>query len=682
MANRLIDQNSPYLLQHAENPVDWYPWGPEALEKSRQEDKPIFLSIGYAACHWCHVMAHESFEDPDTAVLMNEHFINIKVDREERPDLDNIYMSAIVATTGHGGWPMSVFITPDGKPFFGGTYFPPVSRHNLPAFREVLIRIIHVWQHDREQVLDSASKITEYLKNANSIAEKRQGLTNKDLDQAVNTLSQAYDWKFGGWGSAPKFPQSMTIEFLLRRAVRGDTLARDMAVHALDAMALGGMYDVVGGGFSRYSTDNLWKVPHFEKMLYDNAQLALAYLHAYLITGSAGYRDIVVKTLDFMRRELSDPSGGYYSSLDADSEGEEGKYYVWTPEELKEAIQDQAAFELYQAAYGVIENGNFEGKNILQRLLPDQELADRFNLPAREIPSRLEQLHSLVLKTRQMRVPPGIDDKALAMWNALALMAFSEAARYLSPEYLATAMHIGDFIKGNLYQNGLLLRSWRNNQAQHPAVLEDYGASILGFLSLYQSDPQPQWFEMAVRLAEEMIVHFQHPQGGFYDTRDDQTDLIFRPRDLQDNATPSGNALAVTALLQLSFYTGRVEWEEIAERMLANIGPSASRYPTAFACWLSAADFYANPVAEVAIVGDLAAPGTKELIKVLWSEYRPDMVSACATLPVPPTSPMLIQDRQMVNHLPTAYVCERMTCQLPVNGPEDLRKQLIRRADP
>ncbi len=286
MTNRLSDQNSPYLLQHAENPVDWYPWGPEALEKSRQEDKPIFLSIGYAACHWCHVMAHESFEDPDTAALMNEHFINIKVDREERPDLDNIYMSAVVATTGHGGWPMSVFITPDGQPFFGGTYFPPVSRHNLPAFREVLIRIIHVWQHDREQVLDSASKITEYLKNANSIAENRQGLTNKDLDQAVYNLAQAYDWKFGGWGSAPKFPQPMTIEFLLRRAVRGDTLARDMAVHALDAMALGGMYDVVGGGFSRYSTDNLWKVPHFEKMLYDNAQLALAYLHAYLITGN------------------------------------------------------------------------------------------------------------------------------------------------------------------------------------------------------------------------------------------------------------------------------------------------------------------------------------------------------------------------------------------------------------
>ena len=367
MANRLSDENSPYLLQHAENPVDWYPWGSEALERARQEGKPIFLSIGYAACHWCHVMAHESFEDAETAALMNKHFINIKVDREERPDLDHIYMNAVVATTGHGGWPMSVFLTPEGQPFYGGTYFPPVSRHNLPSFRDVLSRIIQVWSQDREQILVSAAKITEYLKNAENIPENRQSPGNEDLDQAVQNLAQAFDWKFGGWGSAPKFPQPLAIEFLLRRARRGDTLAGDMAFQTLDAMARGGMYDVLGGGFSRYSTDNDWKVPHFEKMLYDNAQLALVYLHAFSLTGRPEYREIVVKTLDFMMRELSDPGGGFYSSLDADSEGDEGKYYVWSLAELRAILEDNDEFELFAAAYGVTERGNFEGKNILQR---------------------------------------------------------------------------------------------------------------------------------------------------------------------------------------------------------------------------------------------------------------------------------------------------------------------------
>jgi uncharacterized protein len=676
MTNHLLNENSPYLLQHANNPVDWYPWGPEALERSRLEAKPIFLSIGYAACHWCHVMAHESFEDPETATLMNKHFINIKVDREERPDLDYIYMNAVMATTGQGGWPMSVFLTPDGQPFFGGTYFPPVRRHNLPAFREVLTRIVQVWNEDREQILVSAAKITDYLKNTNTISENRQVLENKDIDQAVYNLAQAYDWKNGGWGSAPKFPQPMTVEFLLRRAMRGDKLARDMAIHTLDAMARGGMYDVVGGGFSRYSTDNSWKVPHFEKMLYDNAQLSLVYLHAYLITGNSAYRNIVEKTLGFVQRELTDPAGGFYSSLDADSEGEEGKYYIWSSEELKTIFQDQNAFAIYQTAYGITETGNFEGKNVLQRVLTDQELTERFNLPEREVAPLLERLNELLMQARLSRVPPSADNKVIGMWNALALIAFSEAARYLDDGYLQLAIHNGRFLKHHLYQDGVLLRSWRKGKAQHAAYLEDYAGMILGFLSLYQSDPDPEWFEWAYQLADEMIQHFLNPGGGFFDTRDNQDSLILRPQDYQDNTTPSGNSLAATALLQMSIYSGRMEWKDMAEQALVKMGASAIRYPTAFSYWLSVEDFNINPAQEVAILGDPTSPATQSLVKVLWSRYRPNLVAARGSLPIPTASPMLLQERMMVNNLPTAYVCENMSCQLPVNDPEDLRRQL------
>lgn len=400
MPNRLAQENSPYLLQHKDNPVDWYPWGEAALEKARREDKPIFLSIGYAACHWCHVMEHESFEDPEIAALMNEHFVNIKVDREERPDLDNIYMGAVVAMTGQGGWPMSVFLTPEGDPFFGGTYFPPQRRHNIPAFREVLLGIAKSWREEQAKIRENGQKIAQRLSSSIRRRAPAGKIRAETLEKAAMKLAQSYDWRNGGWGSAPKFPQAMAIEFALRRATRGDNMALDLAIHALRAMAKGGMYDLVGGGFSRYSVDDHWLVPHFEKMLYDNAQLASAYLHAYLMTGEDQFRRVCESTLEFVLREMSHDRGGFYSSLDADSEGEEGKFYVWTPEEIQAAIPGEEDAKLILAAYGVTGKGNFEGKTVLQRILDDEQIAEEFDLPVEKIPDKLDQLHVQLLQAR------------------------------------------------------------------------------------------------------------------------------------------------------------------------------------------------------------------------------------------------------------------------------------------
>ena len=410
MTNRLANENSPYLLQHSNNPVDWFPWGEEALELSRQENKPIFLSVGYAACHWCHVMEHESFEDPAIARIMNEHFINIKVDREERPDIDNIYMQAVVAMTRQGGWPMSVFLTPDGKPFYGGTYFPPFRRYNMPTFKEILLTIARLWQEDREQLLESSENISQHLMQQFSAPSEDDTLDHQKLEEVTLTLAQSYDWENGGWGQSPKFPQPMIIEYLIQRGTRGDQMALDMAIHVLHAMAKGGMYDVVGGGFARYSVDKSWQVPHFEKMLYDNAQLALCYLHAYLVTGEPGFRLICEQTLNFVLREMTHFQGGFFSSLDADSEGKEGNFYIWTPEEIKNTIKNPEDANLILSAYSITPTGNFEGKNILQRVLSDQQIAADFNISIKEVPSRLAELHNLLLEARSNRVRPRTDD--------------------------------------------------------------------------------------------------------------------------------------------------------------------------------------------------------------------------------------------------------------------------------
>jgi uncharacterized protein len=673
MSNRLNESNSPYLLQHAGNPVDWYPWGEEALEKARLEDKPIFLSIGYAACHWCHVMAHESFEDPETARLMNENFVNVKVDREERPDLDSIYMNAVVALTGQGGWPMSVFLTPEGVPFYGGTYFPPVPRYNMPSFKDLLLTLARMWKEDREKMLKAGNELVDHLRGSYALPEGQGPLSEETLEQAAMGLAQSYDWKNGGWGRAPKFPQPMAIEFLLMRAAKGDRSALDIATHALRAMAKGGMYDVVGGGFARYSTDNEWLVPHFEKMLYDNAQLALAYLHGYLLTQDEAFRRVCEETLDFISRELTDPQGGFYSSLDADSEGEEGKFYVWSEAQIREALPDPADADLIVAAYGVTPPGNFEGQNVLQRALDDQALADRFNLPVQEVPHILRQLHDRLLEARGQRVRPGTDDKALTAWNALALVAFSEAGRYLERrDYAEMAMRNSRFLLSELRSEGQLLRSWRAGNASQPAFLEDYASLILGLLALYQTDPRPDWFEPAVSLAEKMVDHFSDPAGGFFDTRDDQPTPVTRPKDIQDNATPSGNSLAVNALLQLSAFTGRGEWRDRAENLLASLQDAFSRYPTAFGKWLCALDFALYPTRQVAILGDTGSPGTDRLVGALWATYRPHLVAAIAPYPPPPGSPELLADRPLLDGRPTAYVCRNFICLRPVGQPEEL----------
>ena len=684
MANRLAAENSPYLLQHSENPVTWYPWGEEALEKARREDRPIFLSIGYAACHWCHVMAHESFEDPRIAALMNENFVNIKVDREERPDLDSIYMEAVVAMTGQGGWPMSVFLTPDGRPFYGGTYFPPVRRYGMPSFQEVLQAIAQAWRQDRDRLFKAGDQITEHLRSSQGVGASSQPLDGDRLDRAALALGQAYDWQHGGWGQAPKFPQPMAVEFLLRRAARGDQFARDMAVHALRAMSRGGMYDVVGGGFARYSTDDRWLVPHFEKMLYDNAQLARAYLHGYLLTQEQEFRRVCEETLDFIIRELMahDESGallhgGIFSSLDADSEGEEGKFYVWTADEIRAGLSHPGDTEFLLAAYGVTEEGNFEGKNVLQRALSDDDLAARFQMEAFQVAPRLQALHARLLAFRAQRVRPGTDDKVLVAWNALALSAFAQAARYLErPDYLEIARQNADFLITELNPKDRLLRSWRNGQARHNAYLEDFAALILGLLDLYQSDPDTWWFRSAVDLADEMVTHYKDPAWGFFDTRDDQGPLLTRPKDLQDNATPSGSSQSALALLQLSAFTARGDWRDMAEEMLRSISSSAVRYPTAFSNWLCAADFAIGPVLEVALLGELEDPRTAAMIAEIWKNYHPNLVLAASPYPPPDSAPPLVQERPLVGDGPAAYVCQQFVCLRPVNSPEDLRAQL------
>jgi uncharacterized protein len=680
MPNQLADQSSPYLLQHANNPVNWYPWGAEALTKARMENKPIFLSIGYAACHWCHVMAHESFEDEQTAAFMNEHFVNIKVDREERPDIDAIYMQATVAMTGSGGWPMSVFLTPDLKPFYTGTYFPPVQRYNMPAFREVLAGIARAWKEEPEEITRVGGQVASHLQQALTSDQSGQtAFARDDLSAVAKALVDSYDWGYGGWGSAPKFPQPMTIEFLLRRHVAGNPDTLKAAVHVLNAMARGGMYDVVGGGFSRYSVDNFWRVPHFEKMLYDNAQLARAYLHAWQITKDPHLKQIVVEILEFVARELTHPAGGFYSSLDADSEGEEGKFYVWTLEGIREVLGTDSEF--FEAAYGISERGNWEGKTVLQRALDDPSLAARFKLEPQGVRDKLADGHSRLLSARAARLRPGTDDKILTAWNGLMLAAAAETARViddpdLQHKYLVMARRNADFLLDALRPGGKLKRSWRQGKITNEVFLEDYAALILGLLELYQTDFQAKWFGVAQELAAEMIDLFSDPNGGFFDTGRDSEELLLRPKDLQDNATPSGNALAAEALLRLAALNENGMYRDLAEKALRLIANPALRYPTSFARWLSAADFALGNVKQVAVMYEANLDETRELLKTIQSEYRPNMVVAASSYPPSKSAPSLLMERPLRDGKPTVYVCEGFVCRMPVTSISDLQELL------
>jgi uncharacterized protein YyaL (SSP411 family) len=673
--NKLAESTSPYLLQHAHNPVDWHPWGPQALARAKAEDKPIFLSIGYAACHWCHVMAHESFEDPDTAAFMNEHFINIKVDREERPDIDGIYMQAVIAMTGSGGWPMSVFLSPDLKPFYSGTYFPPVRRYNMPSFREILSGLANAWKNDRDEIEKVGLQIAGHLQHQNR--DQKSGLLEREhLDAIAKAMSDSYDWGYGGWGDAPKFPQAMAIEFILHHSVSNKHQQYFKLIrHCLDAMARGGMYDVVGGGFARYSTDKFWRVPHFEKMLYDNALLVRAYLHAWQVMKEPAFKRVTQETLGFVMRELTDAEGGFYSSLDADSEGEEGKFYVWTLDEIREVLMEDSEF--FETAYGITAKGNFEGKTVLQRGLDDASLAARFKLDPSTVPAKLAESHARLFTARAVRIRPGTDDKVLTAWNGLMLAAFAEAARVLDQrEYLHVAVRNAEFMLSRLRPNGKLRRAWRNGKTTDEVFLEDYGALILGLLELYQTDFDARWFQSARELADEMLERFRDPNGGFFDTPDDGETLLVRPKDIQDNATPSGNALACEALLKLAAFTDEGKYRDAAEMSLTLITDFALRHPLGFARWLSAAENSRGPMKQVAVVSESRDENFDRMIKATQSEYRPALVIAASMLPLEKNVPPLLRDRPVVNKQATAYVCEGFVCKQPTIEIKTLFAQL------
>jgi hypothetical protein len=643
MPNRLADETSPYLLQHKDNPVDWYPWGEEALARARDEDKPILLSIGYSACHWCHVMERESFEDERTAAYMNEHFVPVKLDREERPDLDSIYMDACQAMTGHGGWPLNVFLTPEQVPFYAGTYFPPEDRGGMPSWLRVLEAVLEAWNEKREQIRTGSERVAERLRGGATLTPSSEMLDPRILDEAVAGLRASYDRVNAGFGGAPKFPPASAIEFLLRR---GET---EMTAATLRAMASGGMYDQIGGGFARYSVDANWLVPHFEKMLYDNALLARAYLHGWLVTADDLLRDVCEETLDWALREMRGDEGGFHSALDADSEGVEGKFYVWSLEELREAGGDEAV-----AAFGATEQGNFEGSNILVR--------------AGEAPAELKRrLHEV----RSRRVWPGLDDKRLTSWNALMISALAEAGAVLErTDYLDAARSCADFVLRELRdERGRLLRTWKDGRAKLNAYLEDHAFLLEALLTLYESSFDPRWFAEARALADTMIERFADPEhGGFFETSSDHEQLVARRKDLEDHPIPSGNASAAYGLLRLAALTGEHEYERQAVGVFRLLHKVASRHPQAFAHLLQGLDFHLAPVQEVALVG----PDVDDLERTVRAKFRPHLVLAGGEADGVP----LLEGRETVDGRAAAYVCEHFTCQRPVTEADDLEALL------
>ena len=693
--NRLIHETSPYLLQHAHNPVDWYPWREETLAKARAEDKPILLSIGYAACHWCHVMAHESFEDEATARLMNELYVSVKVDREERPDLDALYMEAVQALTGSGGWPMTVFLTPDGAPFFGGTYFPPQDRYGMPSFTRVLRGVADLYRNQREDVEKQAEAFREHyagqaqtgLKLPDDFDPATATINAETLTAAANVLVSQFDTVEGGFGPAPKFPHPMGLEFLLRvearrRATAASALPSSqldvnllpLTLLTLDKMAAGGIYDQVGGGFHRYSTDKIWLTPHFEKMLYDNALLAPVYLHAWQLTGETRYRRIAEETLDYMLREMTDPTGAFYSTQDADSEGEEGKFYVWSAQELRDLLGDDAP--LAMAYWGVTDGGNFEGATILHVVQPLEDVAASLGISTDEAQASLERARKMLYEARSRSIWPGKDDKALAAWNGWMLRAFAEAGRILDREdYRAVANSDADFVMRELLVDGRLRRAWRNGQAKLDAYLEDYAALANAFLSLYEATGDTSRFTFARELVETMIARFwDEPTGAFFDTASEAEALIGRPRDLTDNATPSGTSLACEALLRLAAFTGELRYREYAARILVALAPAMEQHPSSFGHLLCALDDLIGPYYEVAVVGDPGDAATQALVAAVNSHFLPRVALAVGA-PDEPEVPLL-ENRAVLDGRPAAYICQGFFCQRPVTAPADLLAQL------
>jgi uncharacterized protein len=651
MANRLAQETSPYLLQHRDNPVDWFPWGEEALSRAQEQDRPILLSVGYSACHWCHVMERESFEDAETAAYMNEHFVNVKVDREERPDVDSLYMEAVQAISGQGGWPMTVFLDPEGVPFYGGTYFPPDEGRGMPSFRMVMEAVVGAFEGKRDEIHQRAPEMRARLAAVGRIEPAPDAPGAPMLVESIERLRGAADIARGGFGGAPKFPPASAMELLLARGERA------VVEKTLDAMLAGGIYDQIGGGFARYSVDAAWLVPHFEKMLYDNALLARAYLHGWQALGHERYRRICEETLDWALREMRGPEGGFYSALDADSEGEEGRFYVWTPDQIRAVLGDGAEPALDY--YGVSEGGNFEGRNILH-------LAGGPTAPE---PDGLAEARRALYEARAKRVWPGLDDKRLTAWNALMIAALAEAGAVLErDDYLDAARGCADFIWERMRDpDGNLLRTYKDDRAHLNAYLEDHAFLLEALLTLYEASLEQHWFERARALAETMIDRFADlERGGFFSTSDDHESLIARRKEIGDHPIPSGNSAAATGLLRLAALTGERDYERRAESVFRLFAKPAGQHPEAFAHLLRAIDFHLAPTKEVALIGD----DLSALARVVRAEHRPHLVLAGG----PPGSeaPPLLRDRPTVDDHPTAYVCESFVCRAPVTDPQEL----------
>jgi uncharacterized protein YyaL (SSP411 family) len=661
MQNRLAKETSPYLLQHADNPVDWYPWGEVALERARKEDKPILLSIGYSACHWCHVMAHQSFENEAIAAIMNEKFINIKVDREERPDIDSVYMEAVQTLTGRGGWPLTVFLTPEGKPFYGGTYFPPEDREGLPGLPRVLEAVAEAYHQRRQDLENTALKLKETM--ARPITADTQPLVADVLVKAYLSLKKDYDSSKGGFGTAPKFPQPLALDYLLRYYHRHwDETALEVVTHSLEKMARGGIYDQVGGGFHRYATDGHWLVPHFEKMLYDNAQLSQVYLHAYLVTRDGLFHSIATETLDYVLREMTDTKGGFYSAQDADTEGTEGTYYLWTPQEITEAVGEADSREVIEY-YGVTEKGNFGESNILHVAAEKAET---------ELIARAKMA---LLKRRQQRVRPGRDEKVLASWNGLMLATLAEAACALyRQDYLAAATASGRFLLDAMVSEGRLKHTYKDGEARIDGYLDDYALVIEGLLSLHLATFGGRWLTQAIKLAGVMVDEFwDKTEETFYDTGRGHEELFVRPRSTYDGVLPSAGSAAAMALLKLSRLTGNQDWQRLAVQSLRSVRELIQRHPLGFANWLSGLDFYLSRPMEIAIIGPRDDSATGELLKTICSAWLPNKVAAARDPGDPaPAELTLLKDRAMVDGKPAVYVCRDYTCKAPVTDPAKL----------
>lgn len=664
MSNRLATETSPYLLQHKDNPVDWYPWGPEALALAKGEDKPILLSVGYAACHWCHVMERESFENEKTASYMNEHFVPVKVDREERPDIDAIYMEAVQSITGHGGWPLTAFLDPDGVPFHGGTYFPPDTSRGMPSFMMVMEAVVKAFDEQRGEINAQANDVRTRLAAVSLINAREGDIDPVLIDERTAKLVETADTDLGGFGPAPKFPPASTLDFLLGR---GETEAAEVT---LDRMAAGGIYDQIGGGFARYSVDDVWLVPHFEKMLYDNALLARTYLHAWQEMGHQRYRRIAEETLDWMLREMRDESGGFYASLDADSEGEEGLFYTWTIDELRDVLGDQA--DLAIETFGVTAEGNFEGRSILHFPLEH---------PPGELGEDLESIRKDLLAARVERVWPGLDDKVVLSWNALAISAFAEAGAVLGrPDYIEAAETCAEFIwSGMRDPQGSLLRSWRQGDARLNAYLEDHAFLLEALLQLYGANFSEVIFKRAQGLAETMIDRFADPdRGGFFTTSHDHETLIARRKDVGDHPIPSGSSSAALGLLRLANLTGERHYRRQAEGVLKLLAPATARQPDAFGHLLQALDLYLSPGGELAVVvpagADPRGQEVRPMLDAFHARYRPRFVIAGGQ--EGSTAPALLKDRKADGNQTASYVCENFSCHAPVTDPEVLRKEL------